>query len=267
MNSETAAELVRQAGEAVKSGSYDSAVDLAQQALQIDAESSDAYSILGIAYSRLDRKDDAEEALRKVAQFRPDAAAHYNLAAHYYACGNLEYAANHARAALVFDSGHEAAAALLRSVDWESQAQPFRVPEPVESPKPFRFVADLGWSWTLLGCFLVGVYVTTRAILLVRFTDTAPTNRSSISEVEAVTWFFDSLTSNASLIVGAVVWLALMSAWWVIDNAHWRNPKVRSLVIIGMLDAAILMCCTYGLGLVVTFTFYLVLTRRPLPTA
>lgn len=269
MNSESAAELVRQASEAAQHESFEAAVDLAEQALQVQPEFADAYSILGIAYSRLGRPVDAEGALKRVAEIRPDATAHYNLSAHFYAAGNKEYAADHARAALSYDPGHEAAAALLRSIGWESQQGPytFEAPKPAETPKPFRFVADLGWSWTVLGCFLVGVYVVTRAILAVRFYETLPSDASSMTETEMVTWFFDSITTNGSLIIGAVVWLTLLSAWWVMDSAHWRKANVLALMIIGLLDAVVLMCFTYGLGIVVAFTMYLVLTRRPVATA
>jgi len=265
MNPGSAAELVRQATEAVQRESLDEAVAFAQQALEIEPDLADALSILGIAFSRSGRQQEAETALQKVAAVRPDAAAHYNLAAHFYASGNLEYAANHARAALSYDSGHGASAALLRSIDWESQPSPYTVeaPRAVETPKPFGFVIDLGWSWTLLGCFLVSMYVVTRAILFVRFYETLPGDPSSLPESEQITWFIDALTKSGSLIIGAFVWLVLMSAWWVVDNAHWRKSTVATLMIIGLLDAVILMCCTYGLGLVVAFTMYLVLTRRP----
>lgn len=265
MNSGSAAELVRQAAEAVQNESFDAAVSFAQQALEIEPDSADAISVLGIAFSRLGRQEEAEAALQKAAALRPDAAAHYNLAAHFYASGNLEYAADHARATLSYDSGHEAAAALLRSIDWESQPSPYALEGlgAVEPPKPFGFVTDLGWSWTLLGCFLVAVYVVTRTILFVRFYESMPDNASSLPESEQLTWFIEALTNSGSLIIGAFVWLALMSAWWVVDNAHWRKSTVATLMVIGLVDAVILMCCTYGLGLVVAFTMYLVLTRRP----
>jgi len=261
MNPDRAAELVSQAAEAVRNESFAEAISLATQAIEESPDSPDAHSILGIAYSGLGNLNDAEAALQKSATLRPGAAAHYNLASHYFATGNLEYAANHARAALSYDPGHEAAAALLRSIGWQSRPRT----SIAEAPPRFRFVSDLGWSWTVLGCFFVIAYVVSRAVLTVRLSEILPADASSMAESELLSLFVDWFSGNASLMIGAIVWLMLMSAWWIIDNSHWRKSNVLALVIIGMLDAVLLMCCTYGLGLVVTFTLYLVLTRRPMP--
>jgi tetratricopeptide (TPR) repeat protein len=269
MNSERAAELVRQASQAAQDESFEVAAELAQQALQLEPEMPDALSILGIALSRLGKLEEAEGALKKVAEIRPDAAAHYNLAAHFYAVGNHEFAADHCRAALNFDPGHEAAAALLRSIEWESQSAPytFAAPTPIETPRPFQFIADLGWSWTLLGCFLVGAYVVSRAILSFRFYEAMQGSSQSMSESERAAMVFEIFTASSSLIIGGVVWLALLSAWWLIDNAHWRKSNTLAIMLIGLVDAVFLMCCTYGVGVVVCFTLYLVLTRRATPVA
>lgn len=265
------AEFVRRATELVQGGSFEAAIEPAEQALRIDPDCVDAYSILGIAYSRSGKPQLAENALRQVIQRRPDAKAHYNLAAHLFAAGDRIGAEEEARTALTLDGSHEAAAALLRSLSWErEQPGPVGTPQPFgayaapEAPKPYAFVEGLGWSWTLLGCFFMAAYVATRSILLVRFASSVEgVDSAKMTETQALTIFSELFSKNASLMIGALVWLMLLCSWWIIDYAHWQRRSLLAYVVVGILDAVILMCCTYGVALVVMFTIYVWLSRRP----
>ena len=267
MSSEEAAQHVRRATELVKSGSFEAAIEAARQAIAADPSMPDTHSILGMALSRTGRPREAEASFRKALELEPTPKAHYNLAAHLYATGDRFTAEEQAREALRADPNHEGAAALLRSIEWErNNPQPNPTPfasTPAQPPGPTGFVATLGWSWTLAGCFIVLAYLATRTILLARFMQLVPTgNAASMSEQDQLALVGDIFANNTGLMIGALVWLIFLAVWWCVDYVHWRRDSVLVYLIIGLADAVILMCCTYGLGLLVMFAIYLIQTRR-----
>jgi tetratricopeptide (TPR) repeat protein len=265
MGLEEAAQHARRAAELIKSGSYEAAIEAARQATSADESFADGHSLLGMALSRTGRPRDAETAFRRALELEPTAKSYYNLAAHLFAIGDRLKAEELARAALALEPGHEASSALLRSIEWErdnSHQPPTTFPQPRPQPGPSGFVAALGWSWTLAGCFIVFAYVATRTILLARFTQSAPSNPASMTQNEQLAWVSDLFSQNTGLMIGAFVWLLLLAVWWCLDYVHWRRDNVVIYVVIGLLDAVVFMCCTYGLALVVMFTVYLIQTRR-----
>lgn len=74
-------------------GSFKEAINIFNQTLQINPESSEAYLGLGIAYRQIDDLDKALEATKKALEFNPDYfKAYYNLALIYEQQGQIREA-------------------------------------------------------------------------------------------------------------------------------------------------------------------------------
>lgn len=277
MTPEQAAQHVSRASEFIQSGDYVAAVEEARSALAIEPTNIDAMSVLGIALSRSGRWAEAEVALRQAVANRADALTHYNLAAHLFAAGKLEAAGEHARSALQYDPAHEASAALLRNIDYQRSQQPQQPmgpapqarpvygpsPQPAapEPPRPFGFIQSLGWAWVVLGAFLVFAQLVTRGLLIVRLAELG-VGSGGASEAEELAMVQDFMTQSAGLLIGYGVWFFLIACWWILDYAHQRQPRLLAFTIIGILDAAILGCCTYGVLTLAMFVTYLILSRK-----
>jgi tetratricopeptide (TPR) repeat protein len=269
MSDERVADLLRNAAGLLQSGDFHSALQVAQDALRLDPASTDAYSLVGMAQARLGRAAEAEVALRTAADISPDAKAFYNLASHLFATGDRLAAEEFARRALAVDPLHETSRELLARLEAERD-EPLAPPTtfafptaPTQPPKPFYFVQTLGWAWTLAGCFLAAASVITRVVTMLRIGRSAPSDLESMTQSEQTQWAMQILTENGPLFVGAFVWLALLAVWWIIDYAHWQRRNLLFYVIAGLIDATILMCCTYGVLHGALFAVYLYLSRRP----
>ncbi len=72
---------------------YDGAIECLRQAVAADATHADAWEALGVVYSKVDRLDDAIQAMEKLLEIRPDEVmAHTNLSRFYMKKGMTEKA-------------------------------------------------------------------------------------------------------------------------------------------------------------------------------
>jgi tetratricopeptide (TPR) repeat protein len=81
VNAEVRDQFIKQARECLKNGQYFEASEFAQQAVETDPNSGDAYMLLGAALSNSDVPDEAADALTAAIRINPASAkARYNLA-------------------------------------------------------------------------------------------------------------------------------------------------------------------------------------------
>ena len=124
MASEELNKLIDEAAEAVRQQSYEKGIDIARQALEKDMRSSDAYSVLGVAYAKAGRHDEATEAFQRAVQNGPYTARnYYNLAMHYYGLGKKNDSIAMCQEAIRCDGKHRGSLELLKKLESETHVE------------------------------------------------------------------------------------------------------------------------------------------------
>ncbi len=138
MNAEVRDQFIKQARECLKNRQYVEASEFAQQAVEIDPNSGDAYMLLGASLSNADVPDEAADALMAAIRINPTSAkARYNLAVHFYRNGWKNEAYETAKLALSLDDRHAPSRELLRQIEAERSSpepQMFRPGAPLVPP-------------------------------------------------------------------------------------------------------------------------------------
>lgn len=154
MASEDLKSLIEEAATAVREQSFEKGIDIAKQALEVDSRSTDAYSVLGVAFAKAGRVDEATDALQRAVQTGPYSARnYYNLAMHYYGMGKKNDAIAMCQEAIRCNGKHRGSANLLRKLEDETHvevapyqtslgdsrgnAYQYKKDEPEEAPPPF----------------------------------------------------------------------------------------------------------------------------------
>ena len=142
MSTEQAQKLVKEAVTGLRSGDYEKAAELANQAVGLDERYSEAHSIFGIALARIGRTDEATKALQMAIQTGPyQARNYYNLAMHYADTGYKNDGISMCKEAIRCDGNHKAAQALLKRLETEThiQAAPYMTSIGEQQPATYRY--------------------------------------------------------------------------------------------------------------------------------
>jgi tetratricopeptide (TPR) repeat protein len=154
MASEDLKSLIEEAATAIREQSFEKGIDIARQALEVDSRSTDAYSVLGVAFAKAGRVDEATDAFQRAVQTGPYTARnYYNLAMHYYGMGKKNDAIAMCQEAIRCNGKHRGSSDLLRKLEDETHvevapyqtslgdsrgnAYQYKKDEPEEAPPPF----------------------------------------------------------------------------------------------------------------------------------
>lgn len=179
MSSETSSELLRGARAAIQVEHVETALNLAERALNIAPRNAEGLMLLGVCKSLLGENEEATQALRKsVALDGTNAEAWYNLGQHYYSVGQTSEAARCAKESLALDPTNRQAEALLHELNEASDDRGplpdyYVVPEVPEEAKAhldalyemarekpvhsLAWVDKLGQTWTHIAYAVLGV--------------------------------------------------------------------------------------------------------------
>ncbi|MCO5295327.1 MAG: tetratricopeptide repeat protein [Fimbriimonadaceae bacterium] len=123
MSQEQAKAFIEQATQSIQSGQFAQALELADQAIALTPDDSEAQILRGIALSQTQRPDEATEAFRKAISLSPyNAKAYFNLAVHLYGTGQKVEALEMAREAASIDVKHAGARELAARIEAETMA-------------------------------------------------------------------------------------------------------------------------------------------------
>lgn len=112
--------LVQQSAEYYQAGKFEEALNAARQAIELDARLTDAYTVLGVALSGLERHEEAVSAFQKAIQVSPyNTSAYYNLALQHYNMGHKNDATAMAQEAIRTDGKHKRALELMKKLETE----------------------------------------------------------------------------------------------------------------------------------------------------
>jgi tetratricopeptide (TPR) repeat protein len=163
--------FIEQATQALQSGQPGQALELAEQAFDVDSRSADAVLIRAIALSQLLRVEESTAAFEQAQALDPEAARiSYNFAVHLHSVGNLVRAREEAERALRQTPNHQGARQLLALLDQQETATTERAEAALEAPPlqgppmigygragyeipehSLRWVENLGPAWTYIG--------------------------------------------------------------------------------------------------------------------
>lgn len=131
---DAASEFVTQATEALRSGNMQQALDLIEQALQLEPSNSEALVLKGICLAQSSQPDAATTAFRDAIAANPNnAKAYYNLATHFFHLQRLAEARAMAEEAVRLEPGHAQANELIRQIQSATVQEAPGVP-PMGSP-------------------------------------------------------------------------------------------------------------------------------------
>ena len=112
--------LVQQSADHYQAGRFEEALNSARQAIEIDERLTDAYTVLGVALSGLERNEEAVSAFQKAIQVSPyNTSAYYNLALQHYQMGYKNDATAMAQEAIRTDGKHKRAIELMKKLETE----------------------------------------------------------------------------------------------------------------------------------------------------
>ncbi len=112
--------LVQQSSDLYQSGKFEEALNTARQAIEMDPRLSDAYTVLGVSLSGLERDEEAVSAFQKAIQVSPyNTSAYYNLALQHYKMGHKNDATAMAQEAIRTDPKHKRSLELVKKLDTE----------------------------------------------------------------------------------------------------------------------------------------------------
>jgi len=123
LSAEQAKQFLDQATQSLQGGQFEQALELAEQAIGLAPENSEAFVLKGIALSQLSRPDESTESFRHAIMLAPyNVKAYFNLAVHYYALGQKVPAEEMAREAVRIEPKHAGARDLLGRLELEKLA-------------------------------------------------------------------------------------------------------------------------------------------------
>ncbi len=109
-----------EAMQSLQSGQFDKALELINQAIELNDRDSEAHVLKGITLSQLNRPDEATQAFREAISCGPsNAKAYFNLAVHQYTLGQKVEAESMAREAVRLDPSHAGARDLVGRIQRE----------------------------------------------------------------------------------------------------------------------------------------------------
>lgn len=186
MAEQSAIQLVEQATAAMKRRKFGRALELLDQAIQLDPDAGEVVMLRGVALAQLGRASEATDALRRATMLMPQSAkAFANLAVHLYDQGDRDEARLMADEALRHDPDDFAAKDVLATLDRGERAKGGSF-EAGAAPVPATEVAVReGYGetrghtifalqqyeklWNTLGYFLIAFGVVATALLVFRF--------------------------------------------------------------------------------------------------
>ncbi|MGI8923274.1 MAG: tetratricopeptide repeat protein [Fimbriimonadales bacterium] len=124
MSTDQVKQLITEASNHVREQNFEKAVEIARQALEVDSRNYDAYGVLGVAFARLGRIEEATDAFQRAVQTAPySARSYYNLGMHYYGMGEKADAISMCQEAIRCDGKHRGALELLKKLESETHVQ------------------------------------------------------------------------------------------------------------------------------------------------
>ena len=122
MSSDQVQQFIEQATQSLQTGQFQQALELAEQAIGLDENTSDGWVLKGVALSQLNRPSEATDAFRQAIMHSPyNAKAYFNLAVHNYGQGEKIQAEEMARETIRIDPRHAGAKELLNRIETERQ--------------------------------------------------------------------------------------------------------------------------------------------------
>lgn len=287
-------QFLSQARECIRTERYEKAEEFARQALELDATSSEAHELLGIALSKLGRAHEATEELKRATELAPDSPrAHFNLAAHLYQIRDAAGALEAVRRALSLNPNHAGALRLQQQIERETAAaappanpDP-NAPPPVIASQPSyepsapqyyhpglapiprhtsKFIErneklwdGLLWTaWALHVVSLVVLYAWLFANLgaIQNFQSAVPSDQFALFE-DLLDQF---LPATILLIVTVVGFLTL----WILDLVD-RRPEASALAaaVIGIVLAPCCMCYLHLLTPILFIPYWIATRKAP----
>lgn len=262
MSQEQAKAFIEQATQSIQSGQFSQALELADQAIALTPDDSEAQILRGIALSQTQRPDEASEAFRRAITLSPyNAKAYFNLAVHLYGTGQKIEALEMAREAASIDVKHGGARELATRIESEmhdpskEQTMAHSDPLPSESggtapkltatapssyPRPdygpvhsVALVEKLGSKWATVGWVLILVSLAIFVGLTTYMVPLFMQAGSPQNFQEAMTQAQANQPAWVQM-VGLLGWLnrALLLTWMIMDimdrksNWLWLVPMV-----------------------------------------
>lgn len=132
MSQEQVNQFIEQAQQSLQSGQFESALELIDQAIALNENTTDPYVYRGIALSHLGRAEEATEAFRQAIMHGPyNPKAYFNLAVHYYQLGQALQAEEMAKETMKIEPNHAGARDLLIRI--ENERKPVAPPSSIGS--------------------------------------------------------------------------------------------------------------------------------------
>lgn len=124
MSQEQIKQFIDEAQVSLSGGQFQQALDLVDQAIAIEENTTEAHVLRGIALSQLSRPDEATSAFRNAIMYGPyNPKAYFNLAVHYFQLGEKLKAEEMAKETMRIEPGHPGARQLLTSIENERAQQ------------------------------------------------------------------------------------------------------------------------------------------------
>jgi hypothetical protein len=125
-------QFLAEATQSIQAGQFQTALELANQAISLDNSNSEAYLIRGIALSQTGQPDAATDAFQESLRLNPsNPKGYFNLAVHYYQQGKKDLSLEATRQAMNLDPSHTGARELAARIEQELGLQ---TSPPVGSP-------------------------------------------------------------------------------------------------------------------------------------
>ncbi len=261
MPSINAKESIWRSTTALQSGNLEEAKRHAEIAIELDAGSAEAFSLYGVILTRTREDEAATDAFRKAFMLQPNEARHsYNLAAHLYARGDEQGAADMLRQSLNASPGNMMAGSLK-----DRMAKP-RTQEPVELDLPgivehqgeavesqdahaLKFMRDMEVPWTATGwAFVILGYIV--VLMLIVF------NPFVLPVGQGADAGLPTLSPKPSGIVTMFLWVmsGVLSFFWMLVDVVDRKMKLVWLV-------PMVACCSCGFY-AAPHTLYMLMRRK-----
>jgi tetratricopeptide (TPR) repeat protein len=247
MSNERSRLLIAEANKAIQEGNYSNALNMLDEAGELDPNDPEIYELRGIAHAQLGLAEAAVESLRKATMLAPTAKNFYNLAVHLYDIGDKADAHDAVREALRLDPKHLSAKKLLRKIAGTGGDPQFvsggkSLDTTVAATKKlygfgkkhlFTVFGDHQREWTNLGWTIVGLSVLSTIVIKFNFPFAAPP-KPDMKSVFMGYKPIDSLSAFATIGFFTTMILASM-IWTSIDLIDRRG---RALWMVPMM-----ICC------------------------
>ncbi|HEY3782506.1 MAG TPA: tetratricopeptide repeat protein [Fimbriimonadaceae bacterium] len=137
MSHEQARQFVNEAGEAIRKGQFQEALNSLERSIALDSSDSEAFVLQAVAYSHLQEPEKATESFRQAISLAPlNQKAYYNFAVHLYSLDKKEEALAMAKEAIRLDPHHGSSIELAQRIEKETGVAPSIAAPPQMAPPP-----------------------------------------------------------------------------------------------------------------------------------